>query len=43
MISGSAVANAVTTGSMTIPLMKKYGFTPRFAGGSRHRRRAAAR
>ncbi len=32
MISGSAVANAVTTGSLTIPLMKKYGFTPRFAG-----------
>jgi TRAP transporter 4TM/12TM fusion protein len=33
MISGSAVANAVTTGALTIPLMKKYGFTPRFAGG----------
>ncbi len=32
MISGSAVANAVTTGSLTIPLMKKYGFSPRFAG-----------
>ena len=32
MISGSAIANAVTTGSLTIPLMKKYGFTPRFAG-----------
>ncbi len=32
MISGSAVANAVTTGALTIPLMKKYGFTPRFAG-----------
>ncbi|MCC7216185.1 MAG: TRAP transporter permease [Burkholderiales bacterium] len=32
MISGSSVANAVTTGSLTIPLMKKYGFTPRFAG-----------
>ena len=31
MISGSAVANAVTTGSLTIPLMKKYGFSPRFA------------
>jgi TRAP-type uncharacterized transport system fused permease subunit len=27
MISGSAVANAVTTGSLTIPLMKKYGFS----------------
>ncbi len=33
MISGSSVANAVTTGSLTIPLMKKYGFTPRFAAG----------
>ena len=32
MISGSAVANAVTTGSLTIPLMKKYGFSSRFAG-----------
>jgi len=32
MISGSAVANAVTTGSLTIPLMKKYGFSARFAG-----------
>ncbi|MEO8486424.1 MAG: TRAP transporter permease [Betaproteobacteria bacterium] len=31
MISGSAIANAVTTGSLTIPLMKKYGFSPRFA------------
>jgi len=32
MISGSAIANAVTTGVMTIPLMKKVGFSPRFAG-----------
>jgi TRAP transporter 4TM/12TM fusion protein len=32
MISGSAIANAVTTGSLTIPMMKKYGFSPRFAG-----------
>ncbi|MFO1309387.1 MAG: TRAP transporter permease [Burkholderiales bacterium] len=32
MISGSAIANAVTTGSLTIPLMKKYGFSSRFAG-----------
>jgi TRAP transporter 4TM/12TM fusion protein len=31
MISGSAIANAVTTGSLTIPLMKKYGFSPRFS------------
>lgn len=32
MISGSAVANVVTTGSMTIPMMKRLGFSPRFAG-----------
>ncbi|MFN0183313.1 MAG: TRAP transporter permease [Aquabacterium sp.] len=32
MISGSAIANAVTTGVMTIPLMKKVGFSPRYAG-----------
>ena len=32
MISGSAIANTVTTGVMTIPLMKKVGFKPRFAG-----------
>ena len=32
MISGSAIANAVTTGSLTIPLMKKYGFSARFSG-----------
>jgi TRAP transporter 4TM/12TM fusion protein len=33
MISGSAIANTVTTGVMTIPLMKKVGFAPRFAAG----------
>ncbi len=33
MISGSAIANTVTTGAMTIPLMKKVGFSPRFAAG----------
>jgi len=33
MISGSPIANTVTTGVMTIPLMKKVGFSPRFAGG----------
>lgn len=33
MISGSAVANVVTTGSMTIPLMKRLGFKPSFAAG----------
>jgi TRAP transporter 4TM/12TM fusion protein len=31
-ISGSAVANTVTTGAFTIPLMKSVGFQPRFAG-----------
>lgn len=30
-LSGSAVANVATTGSFTIPLMKKIGLTPRFA------------
>jgi TRAP transporter 4TM/12TM fusion protein len=33
MISGSPIANTVTTGVMTIPLMKRVGFSPRFAGG----------
>ena len=32
-ISGSAVANVVTTGAFTIPLMKKTGFESEFAGG----------
>jgi TRAP transporter 4TM/12TM fusion protein len=32
MISGSPIANTVTTGVMTIPLMKRVGFSPRFAG-----------
>lgn len=32
-ISGSSVANVVTTGSITIPLMKKMGYKPYFAGG----------
>ncbi len=31
-ISGSSVANTVTTGSFTIPLMKKVGYKPVFAG-----------
>ncbi len=30
-ISGSSVANTVTTGSFTIPLMKNVGYSPRFA------------
>lgn len=33
MISGSPIANTVTTGVMTIPLMKRVGFSPRFAAG----------
>ncbi len=32
-VSGSAVANTVGTGSITIPMMKKVGFSPRFAAG----------
>ncbi|WP_404321873.1 TRAP transporter permease [Cytobacillus firmus] len=32
-ISGSTSANVVTTGTFTIPLMKKIGFKPHFAGG----------
>jgi len=31
-ISGSAVANTVTTGTLTIPLMKRIGFEPHVAG-----------
>src|SRR5690606_35157884 len=32
-ISGSAVANTVGTGVITIPLMKRAGYEPRFAAG----------
>ena len=32
-ISGSAIANTVSTGSFTIPMMKKAGFKPHIAGG----------
>ncbi len=32
MISGSSIANAVTVGSFTIPLMKKAGYRKEFAG-----------
>ncbi|WP_316980122.1 TRAP transporter permease [Shumkonia mesophila] len=32
MISGSAAANVATTGTMTIPMMKRVGFMPHFAG-----------
>ncbi len=31
-ISGSGVANVVSTGSFTIPMMKKVGYSPEFAG-----------
>lgn len=31
-ISGSGVANVLTVGQFTIPLMKKYGYKPTFAG-----------
>ncbi|MGE4277663.1 MAG: TRAP transporter permease [Lawsonibacter sp.] len=31
-VSGSSVANTVSTGSITIPLMKKTGYRPEFAG-----------
>jgi len=31
-ISGSSVANTVTTGSLTIPAMKRIGYRPEFAG-----------
>ena len=31
MISGSPIANTVTTGAFTIPMMKQYGFSARFA------------
>ena len=32
-LSGAAVANVVSTGVFTIPIIKKVGFSPRFAGG----------
>lgn len=31
-VSGSPVSDVVTTGSITIPLMKRLGYTPEFAG-----------
>src|SRR5699024_2864801 len=33
MIQGAAVSNVATTGSLTIPLMKRVGYKPHFAGG----------
>ena len=32
-ISGSGVSNVVATGQFTIPLMKRFGYRPAFAGG----------
>jgi TRAP transporter 4TM/12TM fusion protein len=32
-VSGSAIANTVATGVITIPLMRRAGFSPRFAAG----------
>ena len=32
MVSGSSVGNTVATGSVTIPMMKKTGYKPEFAG-----------
>ena len=32
MVSGSSVGNTVTTGSVTIPMMKRTGYPPEFAG-----------
>jgi TRAP transporter 4TM/12TM fusion protein len=33
-ISGSSIANTVTTGALTIPAMKKVGYPPHFAGAT---------
>ena len=33
MVSGAAAANVATTGTFTIPLMKRVGYRPEFAGG----------
>lgn len=32
MVNGSGVANVLTTGQFTIPLMKRFGYRPAFAG-----------
>lgn len=32
MLSGSTVANVASTGALTIPMMKRFGFRPEFAG-----------
>ena len=33
LISGSSIANTVSTGSLTIPNMKRLGYPGHFAGG----------
>jgi TRAP transporter 4TM/12TM fusion protein len=33
-LSGSAIGNVLTTGAFTIPLMRKLGYRPAFAGGA---------
>ena len=43
MVSGSSVGNTVTTGSVTIPMMKKTGYRGEFAGAVRPRPPRAAR
>ena len=35
MINGSAVANVATTGTITIPLMKRTGYKKEFAGAGK--------
>ncbi|MCM3715748.1 TRAP transporter permease [Alkalihalobacillus oceani] len=34
MVSGTSAGNVVTTGSLTIPLMKRVGYKPQFAGAT---------
>ncbi len=41
-ISGSGVANVLTVGQFTIPLMKRFGYSPVFAGARRGDRPAWA-
>jgi len=33
-LSGSGIANAITTGAFTVPLMKRVGYQPHFAAGT---------
>ncbi len=33
MVTGSGITNVLTTGTITIPLMKRAGYSPTFAGG----------